>query len=457
MINPIRRRACRARSGSGCARSTHDAAIVDAAVILPGDQPRVRAGGHPGPRGRRRRTRPERRSSSRATPTTARPNPILARRSIWRLADELAGRSRLRAGPGRRIPSSSGTSASTARTPTSTPPRTSTARGSRRSRPAMYREAMTTATADRPRGRLGRARPRQPRAGRAVPRDPRPRLLRPRLLAVRRRPAADRGGGARRPARASPSRASAGSTSAPAPGATRCRWRSRVARGHRRRAVGRRCATRCGPAGGARAREPPDRRRAPGRTALERARRAAGRRRRVHRPRRLRHRGDRPVPRRDGAGRGAAVRGDADGPQPGIGRRPVLAARPRRWTVSRCRPCRSSWSSSARAAATPSRPAVERAPRTFDSFDGLADVPPPPAVHRRGRREGARFRAALAATGPRADDDGWTLARPAGRLDRDRDLVAPLKRGPYGFAAPRRQVGSRGHCLNSFWSRRAPT
>ena len=63
---------------------------LDAAVILPGDQPRVRAevierlvteaGGQPGtpfivPRYR----------------DDAAPNPILARRSIWRLADELAG------------------------------------------------------------------------------------------------------------------------------------------------------------------------------------------------------------------------------------------------------------------------------------------------------------------------------------------------------------------------------
>ena len=66
------------------------AAAVDAAVILPGDQPRVRAA-----------VIEALVAAAAASPTTpfvvpqyrddAAPNPILARRAIWRLADELAG------------------------------------------------------------------------------------------------------------------------------------------------------------------------------------------------------------------------------------------------------------------------------------------------------------------------------------------------------------------------------
>ena len=76
------------------------------------------------------------------------------------------------------------------------------------------------------------------------------------------------------------------------------------------------------------ARQPPDRRRRLAGRA-RRSRRPAGRGRRVHRPRRLRHRGDRAVPRRDGHGRVPDVRRDADGPQPGVGGGPVLAGSPR--------------------------------------------------------------------------------------------------------------------------------
>ena len=64
--------------------------MVDAAVILPGDQPRVRAD-----------VIEQLVAAADRLPGTpfvvpryhedAAPNPILARRSIWRLADELAG------------------------------------------------------------------------------------------------------------------------------------------------------------------------------------------------------------------------------------------------------------------------------------------------------------------------------------------------------------------------------
>jgi hypothetical protein len=55
---------------------------------------------------------------------------------------------------------------------------------------------------------------------------------------------------------------------------------------------------------------------------------------------------------------------------------------------------------------------VERSPRTFDSFDGLATF-----VRRQlwiaddGEKE-QRFRAALAAQARELDDDGWTLRNP---------------------------------------------
>jgi len=55
---------------------------------------------------------------------------------------------------------------------------------------------------------------------------------------------------------------------------------------------------------------------------------------------------------------------------------------------------------------------VERAPRTFDSFDGLATF-----IRRQlwiaedGEKE-QRFRTALASMARERDDDGWTLASP---------------------------------------------
>ena len=55
----------------------------------------------------------------------------------------------------------------------------------------------------------------------------------------------------------------------------------------------------------------------------------------------------------DGGGDPGPLRRHADGPQPGIGRRPVLAARPRRGPRRRCRRCRSSWSCCVRAAGIP--------------------------------------------------------------------------------------------------------
>ena len=58
----------------------------------------------------------------------------------------------------------------------------------------------------------------------------------------------------------------------------------------------------------------------------------APRRRRPDRPPRLRHRGDRTVPRRDGGGRRAALRGRPDGAPAVVAGRPVLAADPRRGT-----------------------------------------------------------------------------------------------------------------------------
>ena len=83
-----RRRACRARSASACARSR--STPLDAAVILPGDQPRVRAEVI-ATLIAAAETRPEAAFVVPRYRDDAAPNPILARRSIWRLADELAG------------------------------------------------------------------------------------------------------------------------------------------------------------------------------------------------------------------------------------------------------------------------------------------------------------------------------------------------------------------------------
>ena len=55
---------------------------------------------------------------------------------------------------------------------------------------------------------------------------------------------------------------------------------------------------------------------------------------------------------------------------------------------------------------------VERAPRTFDSFDGLATfVRRQLWIDESGEKE-QRFRTALAAAARELDDDGWTLALP---------------------------------------------
>jgi hypothetical protein len=55
---------------------------------------------------------------------------------------------------------------------------------------------------------------------------------------------------------------------------------------------------------------------------------------------------------------------------------------------------------------------VERAPRTFDSFDGLATfVRRQLWITEEGDKE-QRFRAALAGMARELDDDGWTLATP---------------------------------------------
>ena len=95
------------------------------------------------------------------------------------------------------------------------------------------------------------------------------------------------------------------------------------------------------------------------------------RRRRVHRPRRLRHRGDRAVPRWDGAGRGSLCvamltdRSPASVADPfwpivhGMERVP-LPALPELEELLRAR------------GREPHTERVDRAPRTFDSFDGLA-------------------------------------------------------------------------------------
>jgi hypothetical protein len=55
---------------------------------------------------------------------------------------------------------------------------------------------------------------------------------------------------------------------------------------------------------------------------------------------------------------------------------------------------------------------VERAPRTFDSFDGLATfVRRQLWINEDGEKE-RRFRAALGEMARERDDDGWTLATP---------------------------------------------
>jgi SAM-dependent methyltransferase len=55
---------------------------------------------------------------------------------------------------------------------------------------------------------------------------------------------------------------------------------------------------------------------------------------------------------------------------------------------------------------------VERAPRTFDSFDGLATFVRRQLWIEEGGDKDRRFRAALATMARERDDDGWTLATP---------------------------------------------
>ncbi len=149
---------------------------------------------------------------------------------------------------------------------------------------------------------------------------------------------------------------------------------------------------------------------------------AAGGRRRADRPRRLRHRADRPVPRRDGGGGERAVRRGAHRPQPGRGRGPLLADRPRRGARA------------AAGAAGPRAPAAGARPRDRGHPGRAVDprlrlrrgadrVPPPPAVHRRGRREGRPLPG-----GPARHD------RPARRR-------VDARRGPGGVGGDRHLAG----------------
>jgi hypothetical protein len=55
---------------------------------------------------------------------------------------------------------------------------------------------------------------------------------------------------------------------------------------------------------------------------------------------------------------------------------------------------------------------VERTPRTFDSFDGLATFVRRQLWIEDGGEKDGRFRAALATMARERDDDGWTLATP---------------------------------------------
>ncbi|HEX5013590.1 MAG TPA: hypothetical protein VFV72_05450 [Candidatus Limnocylindrales bacterium] len=55
---------------------------------------------------------------------------------------------------------------------------------------------------------------------------------------------------------------------------------------------------------------------------------------------------------------------------------------------------------------------VERAPRTFDSFDGLATFVRRQLWIEEGGEKDGRFRSALAEMSRARDDDGWTLATP---------------------------------------------
>ena len=294
---------------------------------------------------------------------------------------------------------------------------------------------MTRRDRRRARARLGRARPGQPRAGRAGPRVPDGRLLRPGLVAVRGRPAARPT--SRRSTRSSLRRART------RPGSTSGRGRplrpaARAARprGHRRRAVRRRCAARCArgwPSTGSAT------------CAWSPAALARGRSSEL---------GELPAadvaliahvgydieaigPFLDAmeAATRRPLRRGPHGPQPGVGRRPVLAARPRRGARRRCRPCPSSSSCShARGRETEIR-RVERPPRTFDCVAGAHHVPPPPAVDRRGRREGRPLPGDPAGPHhpPRRRLDA---RRSAARCHRHRDLAPRRSRRPW--SSPRR-------------------
>ena len=130
--------------------------------------------------------------------------------------------------------------------------------------------------------------------------------------------------------------------------------------------------------------------------------------RRAHRPRRLRHRGDRAVPASAGGRRRSPVRRRAHGARPGIGRGPVLAAGPRRGArgssgVARGgRDARGARASDRRSSASRSMPAgSSRAMRSRGS-SGASSGSTPLARRRR------RFQAALDELAV-PDGDGWTI------------------------------------------------
>ncbi len=150
------------------------------------------------------------------------------------------------------------------------------------------------------------------------------------------RPATDRRAAPRRPARAGEARRRVARH--------RCRRRSLRpaagpprARGRGRRAVRRDARGARGAGDRARDRQRPLRRR----SLAARGRRSGcrdPRRRRADRAPRLRHRGDRAVPRRDGGCREPALRGDPHGAPAIVDRRSVLAADPRRGAGRPARP-----------------------------------------------------------------------------------------------------------------------
>ena len=271
--------------------------------------------------------------------------------------------------------------------------------------------APTSPTSSRP--PWARARPGEPRAGRAHPRGPRRR----RLLRAR----SARSSGPTRRATDDPVLAAllelvrSGRHVARRRRGRRSVRAAARPRARRRRAVRwspstrrRRCSRAC-------ARSPrttPSRTSGPSRRAGRRptgARRGVVRgRRRAHRPRRLRHRGDRAVPRRAGGGGRPDLRRGADGARAGVGRRPVLAAGPRRGAG------RAAGAAGLRRAARGARPPAQGHDgrrvdaRRFESRDVLEGF-----VRRQlwidpaGPKE-ARFQAALDELTVQ-DGDGWAI------------------------------------------------